>query len=129
MYAGIPMSDLEEVVLTIDEVEAVRLADFEGMYQEQAAEKMQISRLAFGRVIISAHRKIAEALVVGKALRIEGGVISFAQTSDYHCGTCKKTWAPAAGTGCPDACPSCGSQSVKPTTEPAAGRRRRRLAR
>ncbi|MEO0114765.1 MAG: DUF134 domain-containing protein [candidate division WOR-3 bacterium] len=70
---GIPCSLLEEVILTKDELEAVRLADLEGLYQEVAAERMGISRPTFGRIIESAHRKIAEALVKGKALRIEGG--------------------------------------------------------
>jgi predicted DNA-binding protein (UPF0251 family) len=126
---GIPMADLEEVVLTIDEVEAIRLADFEGLYQEQAAEKMQISRPTFGRVIASAHRKIADALVTGKALRIEGGVIAFVQSSGYRCISCKKTWAPASGTGTPDACPSCGSQSVDSMTEPSLGGKRKRQER
>lgn len=123
------MADLEEVVLTMDEVEAVRLADFGGLYQEQASEKMRISRQTFGRIIRAAHRKIAEALVEGKALRVEGGVISFAQSADYCCNTCKKTWVPAGGTKSPRSCPSCGSRSVDPTPEPAAGRRRKRLAR
>jgi predicted DNA-binding protein (UPF0251 family) len=64
---------LDEVILTKDEWEAVRLADLEGLYQESAAEMMKISRPTFGRIIESAHRKIADALVNGKALKIEGG--------------------------------------------------------
>ena len=67
---------LEEVVLTIDEFEAVRLADLEGLYQEQAAEKMNVSRQTFGRIIESARKKVAEALVQGKALKIGGGEFS-----------------------------------------------------
>ena len=54
-------------------MEAIRLADLEGMYQEHAAENMGISRQTFGRIIESAHKKVAEALIKGKALRIEGG--------------------------------------------------------
>jgi predicted DNA-binding protein (UPF0251 family) len=64
---------LEVVNLTVDELEAVRLADLEGLYQEAAAEKMRISRQTFGRILESAHKKIADALVNGKALSIEGG--------------------------------------------------------
>jgi predicted DNA-binding protein (UPF0251 family) len=64
---------LEAVNLTVDEFEAVRLADLEGLYQENAAEKMRISRQTFGRILDSAHKKIADALVNGKALSIEGG--------------------------------------------------------
>lgn len=72
---GIPSSILDEVVLTLDEFEAIKLADFEGLYQEQAAVKMNISRQTFGRIIDSAHRKIADVLIHGKALKIEGGEV------------------------------------------------------
>ncbi len=70
---GVPLSVLQQVDLTFDELEAIRLADFEGLYQEQAAQKMNISRQTFGRIIESAHKKIADALVNGKALSIKGG--------------------------------------------------------
>lgn len=72
---GVPMRELEEVVLTLDEFEALRLADLNGLYQEQAAEQMGVSRPTFSRVVDSAHRKLADALVHGKALRIEGGPV------------------------------------------------------
>ena len=73
--AGVPMRDLEEVVLTLDEIEAVRLADAEGLYQEQVAEQMKVSRPTIGRILASARQKIAEALVQGKAIRMEGGTV------------------------------------------------------
>jgi uncharacterized protein len=72
---GIPVTELEEIVMTLDEFEALRLADLEGLYQEQAAEKMKISRPTFSRIVDSARRKVADALVHGKALRIKGGPI------------------------------------------------------
>lgn len=72
---GIPLSALEEVTLTVDEFEAIRLADLEGLYQADAAEKMNISRQTLGRILESAHKKIADALVHGKALLIQGGRI------------------------------------------------------
>ena len=59
-------------------LEAIRLADQEGMYQERAAQMMRVSRQTFGRIVESAHRKIADALVMGKAIRIEGGSIEIA---------------------------------------------------
>ena len=77
---GIPASDLEEVILSLDEFEAVRLADFEGFYQEQAALRMNISRATFGRVIASARKKIADCLINGKALKIDGGEIAVKKT-------------------------------------------------
>jgi len=70
---GISMIDLEEIGLELDEFEAVRLADLDGLYHEDAAKRMRVSRATFGRILTSAHRKVAEALVRGKALRIEGG--------------------------------------------------------
>lgn len=73
---GIPARTLASVVLTLDEIEALRLADFEGLYQEQAAERMRISRPTFARVVASARRKVAAALVHGKVLRFEGGPIT-----------------------------------------------------
>ncbi len=73
--AGVPVRYLDEVVLSLDEFEALRLADFEGLYQEQAALRMEVSRPTFGRIIDIARRKVAEALVHGKALRIDGGPV------------------------------------------------------
>ena len=72
---GIPLSILEHINLTLDEIEAVRLADLEGLYQEAAAQQMNISRQTFGRILESAHKKIADALINGKALSINGGNI------------------------------------------------------
>jgi uncharacterized protein len=66
---------LEEVNLALDELEAVRLADFDGLYQEDAAKKMNISRQTFGNIINSAHKKIADVLLHAKALKIEGGKV------------------------------------------------------
>jgi uncharacterized protein len=71
--AGIPVVDLEETVLTVDEFEAVRLKDLEGLEQEECAKKMAISQPTFHRLIVSARRKIADAMVNGKAIKIEGG--------------------------------------------------------
>jgi uncharacterized protein len=72
---GVPLRELEEIVMTLDEFEAIRLADLDGLYQEQAAEQMGVSRATFSRIMDSAHRKVADALVHGKALRIEGGPV------------------------------------------------------
>jgi len=72
---GIPIDMLEEVNLTLDELEAVRLADFDGLYQENAAKKMDISRQTFGNIIARAHKKIADVLLHAKALKIAGGAV------------------------------------------------------
>ncbi len=68
-----PLSKLEDVHITLDEFEAVRLHSLEGLKQEQAAKKLKISRPTFSRIISSAHKKIADGLVNIKAIRIEGG--------------------------------------------------------
>jgi predicted DNA-binding protein (UPF0251 family) len=75
---GIPLLDLEEVVMSLDEFEALRLADLDALYQEQAAKQMNVSRTTFSRIIDSARRKMADAIVHGKAVRIEGGPIQVA---------------------------------------------------
>ena len=77
--SGIPMALLEQVGLTVDELEAIRLADLEGLYQEAAAERMNVSRQTFGRILEAAHKKVADALVNSKALSIEGGSIEVAE--------------------------------------------------
>lgn len=71
--AGIRMVSLEETILTVDEFEAIRLKDYEGLDQTEAAKKMGISQPTFQRIYESARKKIADALVNGKAIRIEGG--------------------------------------------------------
>lgn len=73
--AGVPRVELEEVTLTLDELEALRLADLNGLYQEKAAPKMGVSRSAFARILESARRKVADALVHGMCLRLEGGPV------------------------------------------------------
>ena len=71
--AGIPVVDLEETILTVDEFEAVRLKDLEALEQEECAKNMGISQPTFHRLIVSAREKIANSIVNGKAIKIEGG--------------------------------------------------------
>jgi len=68
---GVPMWALERVTLTLDEFEALRLSDQAGKSHEDAARAMRVSRATFGRIVESAHRKVADALVGGKALEIK----------------------------------------------------------
>ena len=98
---GIPLTSLEEIVLSVDEFEAIRLADLEGLYQEQAAERMKVSRQTFGRIVEAARRKVAEALVKGKALKIEGGEVEMASMRKFSCDACKHSWEIPYGTGKP----------------------------
>ena len=64
---------LEEIELALDEVEAIRLADLEGLYHLDAAARMGISRQTFGKIVAQARKKVATALIFGKALRILSG--------------------------------------------------------
>ena len=75
---GIPMTDLEPVILLYEEYESIRLSDYEGLTQEQSAKKMNVSRPTFTRIYEKARRTIAQAFVEGKAIFIEGG--------SYHTG-------------------------------------------
>ncbi len=71
--AGVRMQELEETTLTVEEYEAVRLKDFEGLGQEESAAKMEVSQPTFHRLLLDARKKIADAIVNGKAIKIEGG--------------------------------------------------------
>ena len=70
---GVPMSALEEVQLSVEGLEAIRLADMEGLSSTDAAERMRISRFTFGRVLAAARKAVAEGLTMGKAIHIKGG--------------------------------------------------------
>ena len=69
----VPPWGREEVTLTVEGLEAIRLIDFQGMDQETAARMMNVSRPTFGRILAEARTIVADALVMGKVLRIEGG--------------------------------------------------------
>jgi predicted DNA-binding protein (UPF0251 family) len=86
--AGVPLRDLDEVILSVEELEAIRLKDLEGLDQEQCAERMGIARTTFQRHLYAAHAKIAEALVKGKALRIEGGEFEMPSARRFACTAC-----------------------------------------
>jgi len=75
--AGIPMHSLEEVSLKFEEVEALRLKDVEKLGQTLAAEKMGVSQPTFFRIISTARKKVSDAIINGKAIRVEGGEYKF----------------------------------------------------
>jgi predicted DNA-binding protein (UPF0251 family) len=88
--AGIPLRFLEENCLSLEEIEAIRLRDLEHLEQIVCAKQMNISRSTFQRVLASARRKIADSLLTGKALRIEGGNYELS-TSDVMSGSEEET--------------------------------------
>lgn len=74
--AGVPLRTLEEVVIQLDELEAMRLKDLEGLDQTDCAHKMGVSQSTLQRMLTAARAKVTGALVMGKALRIEGGPVA-----------------------------------------------------
>jgi uncharacterized protein len=106
---GIPITNLEPVILLYEEYEAIRLSDYEGLTQENAALKMNVSRPTFTRIYERARRAIAKAFVEGKAIFIEGGDF---HTDDcwYRCDDCQKLTINPSET---DTCHYCHSKSLR----------------
>ncbi len=108
--AAVPMCELEEVVLTIEEVEAIRLKDREGLMQEECAEKMQVSRATFQRILQEARSKISDALICGKAIRFQGGDFYLGHRRK-RCRHCDEVYEESNVTGDQEEitdCPECG---------------------
>lgn len=126
--AGTPLRALEEVQLTVEEAEALRLKDLEGLEQQKGAEKMNISRPTFQRVLASARQKTADALLNGKAIRIEGGNFEISPLR-LRCAN-KHEWEvpfEVAVQATSQLCPVCDEPSVEPIVPAGfglSGRRR-----
>ena len=124
--AGIPLRALEEVCLSVEEAEAIRLKELEGLEQEQGAERMNISRPTFQRVLASGRQKMADALLNGRAIRIDGGNFKMAW-HQFRCLNGHEWNVPfeeIAG-GPPALCPTCNSTSITPVEQIAYGGGRR----
>ena len=105
---GIPMFDLEEVRLTVDQREAIRLSDLLGLSHEDAGRRMGVSRATFGRIVQRARQAVADALINGKAINVEGGSYNIiSSTRLFYCNSCNQEWEEPLGTGRPECCPSC----------------------
>ncbi len=104
---GIPLSMLEQIDLSVDELEALRLADLENMYQDAAAEKMGVSRQTFGNIVKTARKKVADAIINGKALKIISHGFSYSDAIRC-CRNCGVIWRKAVEKQA--ACPSCESE-------------------
>lgn len=111
--AGVPGRGLAAVELRFDELEALRLADLEGLYQEEAAKQMGISRATFGRVLDGAHQKIADALLNGKMLLFKGGNIEKSQTRAFTCMDCGRQFSVPFGAERPEFCVGCQSYRIR----------------
>jgi len=84
---GARVKNLEQILLTLDEFESIRLADQIGLSHAEAAEEMEISRSTFTRLIEKARKKMADFLIQGRVLTIEGGNVHF-RTNIIHCKDC-----------------------------------------
>jgi len=125
--AGIPLRELEEIIVTVEEAEAIRLKDIEELDQEHGAERMNISRATFQRILESSRKKIADAILNGKAIRIDGGNFMMEQNR-FRCGKGHEWNLPfeAVSAGRPDICPTCRSTEITPLQAAGPGRCRRR---
>jgi predicted DNA-binding protein (UPF0251 family) len=108
---GVPAASLEEVVLTIDEFEAIRLVDHERLYQQTAAEAMGVSRQTLGRILECGRGKIAKAVVHAKSLRIEGGTFNLGEKRCFVCRSCDHRWSVPYGPR-PEGCSACRSREI-----------------
>ncbi len=118
--AGVSLSMLSEMVLTVDEFEAMRLKDYEGLDQEKAAAKMKISQPTFHRLILSARKKVADALVNGKAIKIEGGYYKMAARPGLGRGRGMGMGRMAGGPPIACICPKCKTEISKQRGVPCA---------
>ena len=126
--AGIPLRALEEVRLTVEEAEAIRLKDLESLEQEQGAEKMNISRPTFQRILASARQKMADALLNGKAIRIEGGNFEMSPRR-FRCANNHEWEVPfeVVVQAASQLCPVCNAPAIEPVVPAGfglSGRRR-----
>lgn len=125
--AGVPVSMLKEIRLSVEEVESIRLKDLEGLEQEECARRMHVSRPTFHRVLESARKKVADSLIKGKALKIDGGKFEMAM-SRFRCNDFGHEWDVPFETMTldpPSACPDCSSLNIQPVYPPGFDFRKR----
>lgn len=108
---GVPAREAESVILLFEEYESLRLADYENLTQEEAAELMQVSRPTFARIYDKARKVIAKAFVEGKAIFIEGGNVNF-EKDWFRCRKCNYTFIANLPKEENEGCPNCEEQQV-----------------
>ena len=121
--AGIPANIIEEMRLSVEEAEALRLRDLQELVQEECARKMNVSRPTFHRVLASARKKLADALLNGKAIRIEGGNFEMAERR-FRCLAGHEWNVPfeTMVTAPPEYCPTCHTPNILPVQPSEFGR-------
>jgi len=108
---GIPTTVLTTVLISLDELESIRLADHEDLDHTQAAQRLGVSRSVFTRMVDGARKKVARALVNGWELRIEGGEYHF-ETKRFRCESCHHLVQISLEESDLQTCPACGSEAL-----------------
>lgn len=108
-----PLTQLQEIRISIEEAEAIRLKDLGSLEQEECAQRMNVSRSTFARILLSARQKMVNALLNGKALRIEGGNYEWARRS-FRCGNGHEWEVPfeVMIKKPPELCPTCNTANI-----------------
>ena len=109
--AGVPIRDLTEVTLTVEELEAIRLKDLIGLEQEACAERMGVSRPTYHRILSAARQKVADALINGRAIKVEGGNFQVV-LKHFRCEKCGSQWEEKCGQRNNSNCPTCEAEEV-----------------
>lgn len=124
--AGIPAATLDVVTLSLEEIESIRLKDMDALHQEECARRMQVSRATFHTILRSARQKVADALLNGKAIQMQGGVFAL-PGGRFRCRRDGNEWdlppGPLPGVRSV-ACPTCRGTEVQPVPMPYSARGR-----
>ena len=108
---GVKKSELEEIQLKLEEVEAIRLKDIEGMHQVDCAREMGVSRQTFQLILDEARKKTAIAITTGKAINISGGNYTY-NICKYYCESCASEFVQAYEKDY-KTCPKCGESKLE----------------
>ncbi len=114
---GVPMRDIGTVIITVEEYESLRLADYENLTHEEAARKMEVSRPTFTRIYDKARKNVARAFAEGKAIVIQGGTYR-PRGYWYRCNDCNETMATPSPAG---NCQRCNSENLDRIDEQQPG--------
>ncbi len=128
---GIPMINLKEVILNFDELEVIRLIDFEGMGQTNAGKKMKISQSTLSRLLRTGRKKLANAIINGQAIKIQGGKFKMAISKGRGLGMGRsrgfdgggRMGGFAAGPGGLCKCPKCGYEEPQIRGQPCMNKK------
>ena len=107
---GVPSCALEQIDIMMEELDAMRLKDIEGLNQEECAQRMNVSRQTFQNIIDSARKKVAISLTQGKAINISGGNY-ISSRCEFYCNTCRMNYK-VRKLEDKEYCPECGSEDI-----------------